>query len=131
MEIKRKSSVKRQAILDALRESEEHPSAEMLYSRLKKDIPDLSLGTVYRNLSMFCEDGSAVPVCRVDGKDRFDGITCPHSHFVCRVCKRVIDVEVSPDLETCFDNIRDLKGFLPESCSVTFSGVCDKCRETL
>ena len=53
----RKFSRKRAAILEALRGTHEHPSAEMLYARLKSEFPDLSLGTVYRNLAMFVADG--------------------------------------------------------------------------
>lgn len=58
----RKYSKKREAILEALRNTTEHPSAEMLYARLKPEFPDLSLGTVYRNLAMFIRDGDAVSV---------------------------------------------------------------------
>ena len=71
----RKYSKKRQAILDALRNTTEHPSAEMLYARLKPEYPDLSLGTVYRNLAMFIRDGAVISVGTVSGQERYDAIT--------------------------------------------------------
>ena len=64
----RKFSKKRAAILEALRATDEHPSAEMLYAGLKGRFPDLSLGTVYRNLAMFVADGDAVIVGNVAGQ---------------------------------------------------------------
>ena len=123
----RKNSVKRQAILDALCQSCEHPSAEMLYEQLKPEIPDLSLGTVYRNLSMFCEDGAAMTVGKVDGKERFDGKTFPHTHFICRGCKRVLDVEEPLEGKESYEASLKEIGFKPESYSLTFSGLCNKC----
>lgn len=61
--------------------------------RLKPDIPDLSLGTVYRNLALFREEGKAMSVATVAGQERFDGRTHPHAHFICEKCGRVDDVD--------------------------------------
>ena len=127
MEQRRNNSIKRSAILEALRATKEHPSAEMLYESLKPSIPDLSLGTVYRNLSMFCSDGSAVTVATVGGKERFDARTAAHSHFVCRGCLRVIDVEVGDDASESFSRISERYGFSPESVSLVYTGLCDSC----
>ena len=127
MEQRRNNSIKRSAILEALRATKEHPSAEMLYASLKPSIPDLSLGTVYRNLSMFCSDGSAVTVATVGGKERFDARTAAHSHFVCRGCSRVIDVEVGDDASESFGRISERYGFSPESVSLVYTGLCDSC----
>lgn len=127
MEHKRNNSIKRSAILGALRATKEHPSAEMIYEALKPAYPDLSLGTVYRNLSLFCSDGSAVTVCTVGGKDRFDARTDAHSHFVCRECSRVIDVEVGDDASESFKRISSIYGCFPETVSLVYTGLCDSC----
>ena len=79
----RKRSRKRDAILACVRATTCHPSAEWVYQRLKPTIPDLSLGTVYRNLSMFKDEGLVISVGTVGGLERFDGNTKPHTHFVC------------------------------------------------
>ena len=88
MDTIRKHSKKRDAILNCLRETDAHPSAEWVYSRLKPQIPDLSLGTVYRNLALFKETGEAISLGTVMGLERFDGRTDPHIHFVCTRCGR-------------------------------------------
>ena len=79
-------SPKRDAILQCLRSTTCHPSAEWVYSQLKPRIPDLSLATVYRNLARFRAEGAVQVIGCVDGEDRYDGNTAPHGHFVCRTC---------------------------------------------
>ena len=86
----RKRSRKRDAILACVRATTCHPSAEWVYQRLKPTIPDLSLGTVYRNLSMFKDEGLVISVGTVGGLERFDGNTKPHTHFVCTRCSAVL-----------------------------------------
>ena len=83
---------KRDAILTYLKDTHLHPSAEMVYAELKQQIPDLSLGTVYRNLNLFKEQGLAISVGTVKGVERFDGNTMPHVHFFCTDCGAVIDL---------------------------------------
>ena len=94
----RKTSKKRQAILDALMATTEHPNAEWLYHKLKPEYPDLSLGTVYRNLSLFADAGDILRIGVLGGQERFDGRTDPHAHLLCAECGRVMDVE-TPGLE--------------------------------
>lgn len=93
MESTRRQSKKRDAIREILLASYDHPSVEEIYRRLKPDIPDLSLGTVYRNLALFREEGKAMSVATVAGQERFDGRTHPHAHFICEKCGRVDDVD--------------------------------------
>ena len=70
-------SPKRDAILQCLRSTTCHPSAEWVYSQLKPRIPDLSLATVYRNLARFRAEGAVQVIGCVDGEDRYDGDTAP------------------------------------------------------
>lgn len=128
METKRRSSKKRRAIFDALSASKEHPSAEMLYGSLKDKVPDLSLGTVYRNLAMFVEDGEAVSVGNVDGQERYDACTVPHPHFVCRRCGCVIDLELDADFAGMYDTLLETTGCRADYHSLTFYGLCEQCR---
>ena len=93
-------SKKRAAILDAIRGTDCHPSAEWIYQTLKPTHPDLSLGTVYRNLIFFQEHGDIRSIGVVKGQERFDAMTTPHSHFVCSECGAVSDLpEIKPDLD--------------------------------
>jgi Fur family peroxide stress response transcriptional regulator len=91
----RKHSAKRDAILNTLRETTVHPGAQWVYNRLKPSIPDLSLGTVYRNLNLFREEGLAVLLGTINGEDRFDGVTESHPHLVCRRCGAVEDIPLA------------------------------------
>lgn len=131
MEIKRKNSVKRTAILDALSATKEHPTAEALYASLRSRYPDLSLGTVYRNLGMFCKEGKALSVCHVDGKEHFDARTDVHAHLVCSRCARVLDVELPEGFSRMSLDICKESGYAASSFSLVFSGLCDACAEDL
>ena len=122
----RKFSKKRAAILEALRATHEHPSAEMLYARLKTEFPDLSLGTVYRNLAMFVADGDAVSVGTVNGQERYDAATDPHAHVICGVCGRVLDV-CSPNLAGIDRAVEAETGGVVFSRSLSFTGTCADC----
>ena len=118
---------KRDAILTCLRETTEHPSAEWVFSQLKQEILDLSLGTVYRNLAMFRQQGIIASLGTVNGVERFDGNTAPHVHFVCSGCSAVMDM---PQLEVPVQMIcavQDRIGGVVESCQLSFSGLCKEC----
>ena len=118
---------KRNAIYDCLCQSKAHPSAETIYTQLKAEIPDLSLGTVYRNLNHFKEQGLAISVATVNGVERFDGNTNPHVHFICNDCTAVIDLEdmeVPQALTTAAE--RSVGGKVAE-CQLSFTGTCKNC----
>ena len=86
------------------------------------------MGTVYRNLGVLAEEGLAVSVCRVAGQERYDADTAPHAHFVCRRCRRVMDMELPRAVaESCRELDRDY-GFIAEDCSLTVRGLCRDCR---
>lgn len=121
----RKHSKKRDAILECLRATKSHPSADWIYARLKPDIPDLSLGTVYRNLNLFRDEGLIVSVGTVAGLERFDADTSPHTHFVCRCCGAVIDTGAA-DVPDALRALAQQAGRV-ENCRITFSGVCHSC----
>jgi len=87
-----KRSRKRDAILQLIRSTDTHPTAQWVYEQLKPSIPDLSLGTVYRNIKMFCEEGLISSIGVQNGEERFDGIIEEHPHFICDRCGRVIDL---------------------------------------
>ena len=124
-----RNSRKRQAILEALLSSEAHPSAEMMYAALKPAWPDLSLGTVYRNLSFFLQSGQIICIGTVEGHDRYDARTEPHSHFICSVCGRVENVKL-PDLTpgVVYPRVEKmLGGCRVQAHHLTFSGTCAAC----
>ena len=119
----RKRSRKRDAIYECVCATKSHPTAEWVYGQLKPTIPDLSLGTVYRNLAMFRQEGKIVSVGTVDGMERFDANTVPHAHFVCTHCNAVIDVDVPLPEEL----IAAVDCGSVHHCELTFFGVCKSC----
>ena len=93
-------SRQREIIYEQVRNFPVHPTAEEVYRALKNDNPNLSLGTVYRNLNQLSEAGMLLKIPIADGSDRFDGRTDRHYHMICEKCGRVFDVELD-----CLDAI--------------------------
>ena len=124
----RKNSKKRQAILDVLSSTVEHPTAEMVYTALKPEYPELSLGTVYRNLSILAEEGMVISVGTVAGQERYDARTEPHAHFVCMHCRRVLDLNIPDTVSELYGEIDKQTNCKSLSHQLTVTGLCDKCR---
>ena len=122
-------SKKREAILEVIRGTHIHPTADWVYQQLKPEYPDLSLGTVYRNLAAFREEGTITSVGVVNGQERFDAITAPHCHFVCTVCGRVEDLPQLTLPEEMGRTARDTYGILVGRCRLTLEGVCRDCQQ--
>ena len=120
---------KRDAILDYLRQSKAHPSAETIYTDLKTQIPDLAMGTVYRNLTLFKQQGLATSVATVSGVERFDGNTAPHVHFICTDCDAVIDLHEMQVPDTLRSMAADCCGGQIDGCNLSFTGLCRTCTD--
>lgn len=127
MEATTKQFRKRNAILAYLQQTDEHPSAEMVYTHLKPEFPDLSLGTVYRNLSMFKDKGEIVSIGAVGGVERFDGNTDPHVHFICTDCRTVADLPQVAVPEALNNQVTSQTGGKINMCQLTFVGQCKNC----
>ncbi len=124
-----KFSRQRQAILDYLCSTKEHPTADTVYLHVRKQYPKVSLGTVYRNLNLLADDGEILRLHCGDGSDRFDGNPKPHYHFLCEECGRVIDLHLEP-----LDHIDVLAGVGFEGTvlghTVLFHGICPECKKS-
>ena len=120
---------KRDAILTCLQMTDAHPSADWVYAQLKPQFPDLSLGTVYRNLNLFKEQGLIVSLGTVKGVERFDGETTPHVHYICEGCGCVLDLKgitVPQELQSA---VAEATGGEVTGCQLTFTGQCMDCRK--
>lgn len=127
MQTAQRYSKKREAILEILNSTHSHPSAEWIYLHLKERYPDISLGTVYRNLAQFKEQGRIISVGNVGGVERFDAHCEPHSHFICSQCGSVQDLEQLQIPENlCADAARETSAKV-DHCWLTFSGLCAQC----
>ena len=127
MEATSKNFRKRNAILAYLQDKVTHPSAEIIYTDLKQQIPDLSMATVYRNLTKFRQEGLIQCVATVKGVERYDANTDPHVHFICRHCTAVTDLhemQIPPQL---IDEAASVTGGRVDLCSLSFTGLCRDC----
>ena len=127
MEPRSKHFRKRDAILAYLRSTDQHPSAETVYANLKMQIPDLSLGTVYRNISLFKQQGLIVSLGTVKGVERYDGNVDPHVHFVCTECGTVSDLHALHVPEELNAAVAREAGAMVDHCHLTFPGRCHDC----
>ncbi|GAB4326878.1 MAG: transcriptional repressor [Calditrichia bacterium] len=126
MKKKFKRSLQREKILEALRGTTTHPTAEWVFEQVKPQIPELSLGTVYRNLNILVEMGEVKEVPGADSVRRFDGFTHPHPHFVCQRCGSVYDVEATVSREM-LGNMAENLPHRVDNVELTLFGICKNC----
>ena len=126
MERARKHSRKRDAILDCIRRTQCHPTAEWVYNQLKPQIPDLSLGTVYRNIAMFKNEGIIQSVGVVNGLEHFDVDIEPHTHFICSRCANVFDLKSVTLPPEVFEEAQKLSSTIT-GYQLQFTGQCANC----
>ncbi len=121
-----KYSRQRECILKNLQSRRDHPTADMVYESVQVDEPNISLGTVYRNLSFLAENGQILKISTGIGPDHFDGFTEAHNHFVCRKCGRVLDLDYVADEKIIADASKNFNGEI-EGYDLQFYGTCEDC----
>jgi Fur family ferric uptake transcriptional regulator len=115
----------REAVLTELRKAEDHPTADQLYERVRKAMPHISLGTVYRNLELLAQTG-AVKVLGSPGGRRYDGELAAHHHVRCTGCGRLDDVRVKVTLDHP-PSAGIAPGYKLTGYQVEFLGLCPDC----
>lgn len=124
-----KYSRQRAAILSFLQARKDHPTAELVYSGVKADFPNISLGTVYRNLNQLAEAGIIAKLQFGDlGIDHFDYNTAPHQHFVCNQCNAVIDLAMESVSHINEQAAKNFDGKITGH-KLYFCGLCRSCLE--
>ena len=122
-------SRQREALIEVLRARYDHPTAETLYHTLREEQPNISLGTVYRNLSLLETRGEVLRIQSLAGPDRYDADISPHDHLHCRACGAVIDLQRTHeaiDLQRIRVEARR-QGVQVEDFQVSFIGLCTAC----
>ena len=128
MEQTTKQFRKRNAILSCLRSTDVHPSADWVHAQLKSEYPDISLGTVYRNLALFKQQGLIISLGTVNGIERFDGNIEPHVHFICTRCDGVTDLPQMQVPQVLCSQAAAQTGGQVDTCCLSFTGVCSRCK---
>ena len=124
--IAKRMTKQRRIIKDILCNTKEHPTAETIYAEAKKVLPDIGLGTVYRNLQVLVEEGSILQLNCDKRFSRYDGNLIPHAHFVCEKCNRVLDLDMEMDDSLLKSAQKQFAGEI-KSYKVDFFGVCEDC----
>jgi len=115
----------RRAIFSVLQGNPSHPTAEEIYRKVKRRLPQISLATVYRNLKVLVREGLISEITIPDGPNRYDFRTQEHHHFICDRCERVYDVEVPVQDRLTRELSR--QGYLVRARQTVFYGLCPKC----
>jgi len=119
--VSRRLTKQKSAILEYLKSTKTHPDAETVYEVIKEKLPNISLSTVYRNLSLMSEEGLILKLTPGGLSDHFDGDITQHQHFICNDCRRIVDVMCEIDLKD-----KDFGEIF--SYSVYFYGICKECK---
>ena len=117
----------RRVIMDILKSTDTHPTADWIYSKARRQIKNISLGTVYRNLNLMTRENLIKKFDFGFGLARFDGGMEPHSHLVCDKCGTIIDLPVDGKSVNVAD-MEDKTGFSINSFEIELHGICPKCK---
>lgn len=124
---KTRNTRQRTIVYGTLKNANDHPTAEMLLDTVRKTLPTISLGTVYRNLNVLKDQGLIIEVHGADRTTHFDADLTPHAHFTCRRCGAISDLHdcPAPDWQrhSCLD------AYTIETATIAFRGICPECRD--
>ena len=118
----------RQVIYEAVIDSREHPTPELIYENVRQRIPSISLGTVYKNVKTFLDSGVLKEVTLHHGSLRLEANMTPHHHVVCSSCRAIYDIDQTAVEPVQYPASKMPAGFSIESCRVEFTGLCRTCR---
>ena len=121
--MQKRNTIQRQLVISAVRSLSNHPTAEEVYNRIVLDYPDISKGTVYRNLNSLVDSGLLHRVSVPSSADRYDHMLTKHYHVQCVKCHRFMNVD---DLDY-FQDLDD-KIYRMENHNIVFQGVCPECQ---
>ena len=123
----------RQAILEALKNTYSHPDANWIYKKVSKKIPNISLGTVYRNLNILTDENIIKELCFQPNITRYEANSMPHHHIMCTACHKIEDV---PRPDECQiegplkDKLMKEMKYADINCEILFTGVCSECKNS-
>ncbi len=130
--MQRRETKQREAIMEVLRRTGSHPTADRIYEEVRKVIPNISKGTVYRNLNILRDTGAVVELglsgtgSRTAG--RYDGTPETHYHFRCESCGQVFDLDEPVDRELD-EKVSQKTGYKVTHHQLEFRGLCKECQQ--
>ena len=124
----RRETKQREAILRVLMNTKSHPTADLIYDEVKKEIPNISKGTIYRNLKVLQESGQVSELNLNGTISRFEVKQDSHYHFRCEKCGRVSDIDMPVDRELD-RHIEKITGLKISYHQLEFRGLCKDCQK--
>lgn len=118
----------RKAILNILKNTDIHPTADWIYDQVKEEIPNISLGTVYRNLNVLEDMGEIMVLDYGSSYSRYDGNPKNHYHFKCENCEQVFDIEHNV-IEDLNKRVNENTPFKVNTHRLEFYGLCPECQK--
>lgn len=130
MKVARKHSKKREAMRQVIGATTTHPSANWVYETIRREYPEveISLPTVYRNLSQLLEDGHVMSLGVIQGEERYDGNVAPHPHLICEHCGAVIDIPFHTQMLSRFKKEATPATYEIDYRKTVFYGICGTCK---
>ena len=122
-----RGSKQRDTILRVVMHSKDHPRADWVYDQVRQEIPNISMGTVYRNLKSLVKSGDIRQLDIADGTTRFDGNTDNHYHFRCEECGHIFDLDEPVD-QAISERVAENTGFKVYRQRMELIGLCNACQ---
>lgn len=117
----------RLAVMNVLKSRRDHPTADLIYQEVRRELPAISFNTVYKTLEILCQKGMVIKVNPLHAVARYDGETGRHAHLICRQCHRIIDLDWEGS-EVPALPAAARQGFQIEHASLTYWGLCPRCQ---
>lgn len=124
----KRNTIQKQLILNAVRNLRNHPTADDVYNYIVQNHPNISKGTVYRNLNSLAEDGILIKISVPDAADRFDDTLKKHYHIKCMECKEFMDVNLDY-MQELDDKVSEMTKYKIFSHDIVFKGICQSCAD--
>lgn len=121
-----RNTIQKSKIIEYIKNSREHPTAEKVYKAVKKQIPTITLATVYRNLNLMAEQGE-ISRFKANNEFRFDGMLCNHQHCICKKCGKILD-NIQPEISKHAKQKFNSNTFLASEVNITYLGLCNQCK---
>lgn len=116
----------REVVLQVIRESHSHLTANEVFAEAKALLPSISFATVYNSLRFLKDSGHIAEIQFGNGASRFDGMTHRHDHAICTSCGKLVDIEMDHP-EMFMERAASISNFRPESLEFTLRGICADC----
>jgi Fur family transcriptional regulator, peroxide stress response regulator len=118
-------SKQRDLILNIVQDTRTHPTADYIYEKARNELPNVSLGTVYRNLGQLVENNQLKSL-NIDGTIHYDAFLDDHQHFQCKSCNRVFDIEFNT--KDFVSQVESNTNHIIDGCQIHLVGVCNDCQ---